>query len=170
MHVDCIPLKDTPLSEECRAFLGELLQDISMTTTEASEILLKRHMIRVLDSDFSAEYLLKGCTFPPKRIDDIFHIIQKHWNSIFKELFKTHSYKERIIEMTKEYQQWSKWALLGMGVGPSPIQLSNWLEEILVFWKTLTTVSATDIAQDKATLWRQQIRKLNEKNSNRNIL
>ncbi|EMR08054.1 hypothetical protein PNEG_03496 [Pneumocystis murina B123] len=168
MYVDCIPLKDTPLSDECRTFLTELLQDITIIIIEASKILLKKHMVRVLGNDFSAEYLLKGCAFPPKRIDDLFHIIQKHWNTIFKELFKTHAYKERIIEMTKAYQLWSKWALSGIGIGPSPIQLLNWVEEIITFWKTLATVSTTDIVQDKEmqykiTLWRQQVKNLNEK-------
>ncbi|KTW26117.1 hypothetical protein T552_03011 [Pneumocystis carinii B80] len=168
MYIDCIPLRDTPLSDEYRTFLAELFQDITTTVIETSKILLKKHMAKVLGNDFSAEYLLKGCTFPPKRINDLFHIIQKHWNTIFKELFKTYAYKERIIEMTKAYQLWSKWALLGIGIGPSPIQLSNWVEEIITFWKTLTTVSNTDTTLDndilhKKILWCQQIKNLNEK-------
>lgn len=132
--------KDFPLPDSYRPFLMELLDDIASTLLKACEPLLKRHMSRLLGSNFSAEYLLKGCIFPPKCLGDLFQIIQKYWSTIFKELFRLRAYEENITEMAKTYKFWFRWASLGIGIGPSSIQeLLNWVEEVITFWTLLAT-------------------------------
>ncbi|KAG5437618.1 hypothetical protein PCANB_000655 [Pneumocystis canis] len=154
IHDDDNFLKDAPFPDSCRPFLMEFLKDITSTILETSETLLKKHMARFLGNDFSAEYLLKGCAFPPKRMEDLFQIIQKFWTTIFKELFKSHAY-EGII-----------WAILGIGIGPSSGQeLKDWVEDIIIFWTLLATGSVTDETGDEMAkrqqvieLWRTKVK------------
>ncbi|KAG4303052.1 hypothetical protein PCK1_000718 [Pneumocystis canis] len=101
MHEEDLFLMDAPFPDSCRPFLMELLEDITSTILEISKPLLKKHIIRSLGNDFSAEYLLKGCAFPPKSMEDLFQIIQKFWTTIFKELFKSHAYDEKLSTMLK---------------------------------------------------------------------
>ncbi|KAG4304174.1 hypothetical protein PORY_002355 [Pneumocystis oryctolagi] len=163
--------KNGPLPDTCRPFIMEFLEDVVSTILKASETLLKKHMSKALGGDFSAEYILKGYTFPPKCMEDLFQIIQKFWDTIFKELFKTHAYKEKIATIVKTYRFWSRWATLGIGIGPSSIrELEDWVEEVVAFWTVFATALGTeDTAKEVekrcyiTASWRIQIKNLQQR-------